>query len=445
MRKASRASTRRVMITGIGMLCSVGIGTEPAWEAIRAGKSGIRKITRFDTSNIPCKMAAEIEEFEPEQYIERKEVRRMGRFIQLAVAATDMALENSGLKIQTDNAERVGVYLGSGIGGMDIVEREYRTWLEKGPSRVSPLLIPACVINLASGYVSIRTGAKGPNLAVGTACSTSAHAIGESYRIIKSGAADVMIAGGSESAISPLFLSGFCRMKALSTRNEDPEHACRPWDKGRDGFVMGEGAGVLILEELGSAQRRGAKIIAELAGYAATGDAFHITAPPTDGDGAFRAMRDAMRDAGIEPSQVQYVNAHATSTDVGDVIETVAIKRAFCCHSYNLAISSTKSIMGHGLGAAGALEAAITALAIRDSVAPPTMNLENPEDGCDLDYVPGKARPMPIQYAVSNSFGFGGTNASLVLGRYNGNGNGKRNGSRNGTRHANGNGAHSAA
>jgi len=416
--ESSRASTRRVVITGIGLVCAVGIGTEQVWEAIRACKSGIRKITRFDTTNIPSKISAEVEGFDPEQFMERKEARRMGRFIQLGLAATQMALDDSALKITPDNAERVGVFIGSGIGGMDIVEREYSVFTEKGPSRVSPMLLPACVINLASGQVSIRTGAKGPNLATATACSTSAHALGESYRIIKSGSAEAMISGGAESAITPLFLAGFSNMRALSTRNDDPQHACRPWDKGRDGFIMAEGAGVLILEELQYALNRGAKIIAELAGYAATGDAFHITAPPPDGEGAYRAMRDAMRDAGIQPSEVQYINAHATSTDVGDVAETIAIKRAFCDHAYRLAVSSTKSMTGHGLGAAGALEAGITALAIRDGIAPPTMNLEDPEEGCDLDYVPGKARPLKIDYAISNSFGFGGTNASLVLGKY---------------------------
>ena len=408
---------RRVVVTGIGLLCGLGIGTEQVWEAIRAGKSGVRRITRFDTTGMPSKIACELENFNPEDFIERKEARRMGRFIQFAIAASQMALEQSRLVINSDNARRVGVHIGSGIGGMDIVLREYKNLIEKGPTRVSPMLIPACIINLASGSVSMKTGAKGPNLALATACATGAHSIGESYRIIKYGGADAIICGGAEAAITPLFLSGFASMRALSTRNDEPERASRPWDKDRDGFVVGEGAGILILEELEFAKQRGAKVLAELVGYGATSDAFHITAPPENGEGAYQAICDALCDAEIQPNQVQYINAHATSTDVGDVVETIAIKRAFGEHAYKVAVSSTKSMTGHGFGAAGGLEAGISILAMRDGIAPPTINLENPDPACDLDYVPQKPRPLDIEYVASNSFGFGGTNATLIFKR----------------------------
>jgi 3-oxoacyl-[acyl-carrier-protein] synthase II len=342
----------------------------------------------------------------------------MGRFIQFAIAAADFALKASALKITPENSERVGVYIGSGIGGFEIIEREFEALLQYGPRRISPFFIPATIINLAAGYVSIRWGAKGPNSATATACTTGAHAIGDSFKIIQRGDADVMICGGSEAPICRMGIGGFSAMRALSTRNDEPERASRPWDKLRDGFVVGEGAGLLILEELEHARRRGAPILAEIVGYGMSGDAYHITAPCEDGDGAYRVMRNALRDAGIEPTQVQYINAHGTSTDVGDRIETLAIKRCFGEHAYKLAVSSTKSMTGHLLGGAGGLEAGITVLAIRDQIAPPTINYEVPDPECDLDYVPNKARPMRIEYAMSNSFGFGGTNGCLVFKRY---------------------------
>ena len=342
----------------------------------------------------------------------------MGRFIQFAIAASDCALATSGFEVTPENCERVGVYIGSGIGGFEVIEREHKNLLEQGPRRISPFFIVATIINLASGYVSMRSGAKGPNSATATACTTSAHSIGDSFKIIQRGDADVMICGGTEACITPMGIGGFAAARALSTRNQDPAHASRPWDKDRDGFVVGEGAGILLLEELETARRRGARIMAEIVGYGMSGDAFHVTAPPDDGDGAFRVMRNALRDAGIEPSQIDYVNAHGTSTEVGDKVETVAIRRAFGDHAYKLAVSSTKSMTGHLLGGAGGLEAGITVLAIRDQIAPPTINYETPDPECDLDYVPNHARPMKIDYALSNSFGFGGTNGALIFKRY---------------------------
>jgi 3-oxoacyl-[acyl-carrier-protein] synthase II len=342
----------------------------------------------------------------------------MGRFIQFAIAASECALSGSGLKVDAENEERAGVYIGSGIGGFDVIEREHKTMLEHGPRRISPFFIPATIINLASGYVSIRTGAKGPNSATATACTTSAHSIGDSFRIIQRGDADVMICGGAEACISPMGIGGFAAMRALSTRNDQPERASRPWDKDRDGFVVGEGAGILILEELETARRRGARIVAEIVGYGMSADAFHVTAPSENGDGAFRVMRNALRDAALEPSQIDYINAHGTSTAMGDRIETIAIKRCFGEHAYKVAVSSTKSMTGHLLGGAGGLEAGITVLAIRDQVAPPTTNYETPDPECDLDYVPNHARPMRIDYALSNSFGFGGTNGALIFKRF---------------------------
>jgi 3-oxoacyl-[acyl-carrier-protein] synthase II len=383
-----------------------------------AGRSGISTITAFDASQFSSRIAGEVRDFQPEKFVERKELKKMGRFIQFAIAATDFAMAMSGLKISPEEAERVGVYIGSGIGGFEVIEREHRNLLEKGPGRISPFFIPATIVNLASGYVSIRVGAKGPNSATATACTTGCHAIGDSYKIIERGDADVMICGGSEAPICPMGIGGFAAMRALSTRNEEPEKASRPWDKQRDGFVVGEGAGILILEELEHARRRGAPIVAEMAGYGMSGDAYHITAPCEDGDGAYRVMRNALLDAGIAPEQVQYINAHGTSTELNDKIETVAIKRCFGEHAYRLAVSSTKSMVGHLLGGAGGFEAGITALAIRDQIAPPTINYEFPDPDCDLDYVPNQARPMRIDYAMSNSFGFGGTNGCLVLKRY---------------------------
>jgi 3-oxoacyl-[acyl-carrier-protein] synthase II len=396
----------------------LGIGAEQTWEAIRHARSGIGPITAFDASAFSTRIAGEIRDFEPEKYIDRKEARRMGRFIHFAIAASDFALSASGLKIGPENAEHVGVYIGSGIGGFEVIEREFENLLRSGPKRISPFFIPATIVNLASGYVSIRTGAKGPNSATATACTTSAHAIGDSFRMIQRGDADAMICGGAEAPICRMGIGGFAAMRALSTRNDEPERASRPWDKCRDGFVVGEGAGIVILEELEAAKGRGAPILAELVGYGMSGDAYHITAPPEDGDGAYRVMRAALADAGIAPEQIDYINAHGTSTDVGDRVETTAIKRCFGEHAYKLAVSSTKSMTGHMLGGAGGLEAGLTVLAMRDQLAPPTINYENPDPECDLDYVPNQARPLKIDYALSNSFGFGGTNGCLIFKRY---------------------------
>jgi len=407
-----------VVVTGVGLVTPLGIGTEPTWEAIRNGVSGIGPITRFDASAFSCRIAGEVKGFDPANYIEKKEIKKMGRFIQFAIAAAEFALSGSGLKIAPENAERVGVYIGSGIGGFEVIEREHQILLEHGPRRISPFFIPATIVNLASGYVSIRSGAKGPNSATATACTTSAHSIGDSFRLIQYGEADAMICGGTEACITPMGIGGFAAMRALSTRNGEPERASRPWDRDRDGFVVGEGAGILVLEELEFAKARQAHILAEVVGYGMSADAFHVTAPSPDGDGAYRVMRNAVKDAGIEPSQVDYINAHGTSTEVGDRAETQAIKRAFGEHAWKVAVSSTKSMTGHMLGGAGGLEAGITVMAIRDQVAPPTINQENPDPECDLDYVPNRARPMPIQYALSNSFGFGGTNGCLIFKKY---------------------------
>ena len=410
--------SRRVVVTGVGLLTPLGIGTEASWEAIRAGKCGIGPITRFDASAFSCRIAGEVKGFDPASYIEKKEIKKMGRFIQFAIAAAEFALKDSGLKVTPQTAEQVGVYIGSGIGGFEVIEREHQTLLEFGPRRISPFFIPATIVNLASGYVSIRSGAKGPNSATATACTTSAHSIGDSFRLIQHGDADAMICGGTEACITPMGIGGFAAMRALSTRNDEPARASRPWDRDRDGFVVGEGSGMLVLEELEFARRRGARIVAEMVGYGMSADAFHVTAPPPDGDGAFRVMRNSMRDAGIDPRQVDYINAHGTSTEVGDKAETMAIKRAFGDHAYGVAVSSTKSMTGHLLGGAGGLEAGITVLAIRDQIAPPTINQENPDPACDLDYVPNQSRPMKIDYALSNSFGFGGTNGSLIFKRF---------------------------
>ena len=405
-------------MTGVGLLTPLGLGTEATWEAIRAGKSGVGRITQFDASAFSCQIAGEVKGFDPASYIEKKEIKKMGRFIQFAIPAADWALKNSELQITPENAERVGVYIGSGIGGFEIMEREHRTLLEHGPRRISPFFIPAMIVNLASGQVSMRCGAQGPNSATATACTTSAHSIGDSFRIIARGDAEAMICGGTEACITPMGVGGFAAMRALSTRNDEPERASRPWDRDRDGFVVGEGAGILVLEELEAARQRGAHILAEIVGYGMSSDAFHVTAPPEDGGGAFRVMRNSLRDAGIDPSQVDYINAHGTSTEVGDRAETVAIKRAFGEHAYKLAVSSTKSMTGHLLGGAGGIEAGITVLAIRDQIAPPTINYETPDPLCDLDYVPNQARPMKIEYALSNSFGFGGTNGCLIFKNY---------------------------
>ena len=410
--------SRRVVVTGVGLVSPLGIGTDETWQATREGRSGIARIQGFDPSAFACQIAGEVKGFDPARYIEKKEIKKMGRFIQFAIAATDYALASSSFKVSKEDEERVGVYIGSGIGGFDVIEREYKTYLDHGPRRISPFFIPATIINLASGFVSIRTGAKGPNSAVATACTTGAHAIGDSFRLIQHDDADAMICGGAEACITPMGIGGFGAMRALSTRNDAPERACRPWDKDRDGFIVGEGAGVLILEELEFAKRRGANIIVEMVGYGMSGDAFHVSSPPEDGDGAYRVMRNAIRDAKLQPQDIDYINAHGTSTELGDRAETMAMKRCFGEHAYKMAVSSTKSMTGHLLGGGGGLEAGITALAIRDQIAPPTINYETPDPACDLDYVPNQARPMRIEYALSNSFGFGGTNGALIFKRY---------------------------
>ncbi len=409
---------RRVVITGVGLVSAVGVGTEETWQALLAGRSGVAPITHFDASQFSCKIAAEVKGFDPLNWIEKKEVKKMGRFIHLAIAAGDFAMKMSGLKVGPEEAERVGVYVSSGIGGFDVIEREHKVLLEFGPRRISPFFIPGSIINLAAGHMSIRYNAKGPNSATATACSASAHAVGDSFRIISHCDADVMICGGSEAAITAMGVGGFAAMRALSTRNDEPERASRPFDKDRDGFIMGEGAGILVMEELEFARRRGARILAEVAGYGMSADAFHITQPSENGDGAFRVMRNALADAQVAPEQVAYINAHGTSTPYNDKFETMAIRRAFGEHAEKLAVSSTKSMTGHLLGGAGGLEAGITVLALRDQVLPPTMNYETPDPECDLDYVPNRPRKADLEYALTNSFGFGGTNAAILLQRY---------------------------
>lgn len=409
---------RRVVVTGIGLICSVGTGTEECWSAILAGKNGIGPITQFDATEYSARIAGEVKDFNPLAYVEKKEVKKMARFMQFAMAGSQFAMKYANLAPGQYDQERIGVYIGSGIGGFEVIERQHKILLEGGPSRLSPFFIPSCIVNLASGYVSIKYVAKGPNSATATACTTSAHSIGDSFRIIQHDDADIMICGGSEACVTPMAVGGFAAMRALSTRNGDPERASRPWDRERDGFVVGEGAGILVLEELEHAKRRGASIVAEVVGYGMSSDAHHITSPPNDGDGAYRVMRNALRDAKIEPSAVQYINAHGTSTDVGDRAETIAVKRAFGDHAYKLAVSSTKSMTGHLLGGAGGFEAGIVCLAIRDQFAPPTMNLDNPDAGCDLDYVPNVSRRMAIEYALTNSFGFGGTNGCLIFKKF---------------------------
>jgi 3-oxoacyl-[acyl-carrier-protein] synthase II len=405
-------------VTGVGLVSPLGIGTKANWEALSAGRSGIGPITRFDASQFSARIAGEVKQFDPLQFIEKKDVKKMDVFIQLAIAAAQFAVDDAGLQVTPDIATRVGVFIASGIGGFSTIEREHKALLEGGPRRISPFFIPAAIINLAAGQVSIRFGAKGPNSATCTACSASAHAIGDALEIIRRGRADVMIAGGSESAITPMGVGGFAAMRALSTRNDEPETASRPFDLDRDGFIMGEGSGVIILEELEFARRRGAPIYAELVGYGMSADAFHITAPSEDGEGGMRVMTSALDDAGVPPTAVEYVNAHGTSTPYNDKLETLAIRRVFGEHAARLAISSTKSMTGHLLGAAGGLEAGITVLAIKHQLAPPTINYRTPDPECDLDYVPNTARPMTITYALSNSFGFGGTNGALLFKRF---------------------------
>jgi 3-oxoacyl-[acyl-carrier-protein] synthase II len=412
--------SRRVVVTGVGLVSSLGIGTEANWEALCAGRSGVGRITRFDASQFACQIAGEVKGFDPLHFVEKKDVKKVDTFIQYALAASDFAMQDAGLKITPDLASRVGVFIASGIGGFGTIEREHREYLNGGPRRISPFFIPSAIINLAAGQVSIRFGAKGPNSATCTACSASAHAIGDAWEIIRRGDAEAMIAGGSEAAITPMGVGGFAAMRALSTRNDDPTHASRPFDRDRDGFIIGEGAGVVVLEALDLAIKRGAPIYAELVGYGMSADAYHMTAPSEDGDGAVRVMQAALCKANVRPDEVDYVNAHGTSTPHNDRIETVALKRCFGDHAHKLAISSTKSMHGHLLGAAGGLEAGISALAIKHQLIPPTINLDHPDEGCDLDYVPHVKRAASITYALSNSFGFGGTNAALLFKKYDG-------------------------
>ena len=408
---------RRVVVTGIGLICGVGNTTPEVWQGLLAGKSGVGRITQFDSAAFACQIAAEVKNFDPLNFIEKKEVKKMGRFIHLAIAAADEAFKMSGLKITPENDERVGVHIGSGIGGFDIIEREHTALFEGGPRKISPFFIPAAIVNLAAGHVSMRVGAKGPNEATATACTTSAHSIGDSFRIIQHNDADVMIAGGSEAAITPMGVGGFAAMRALSTRNDDPEKASRPWDRDRDGFVMGEGAGILVLEELEHAKQRGAVILAEVAGYGMSGDAYHMTQPAPEHEGGFRVMRNAVRDAGVTAEKVDYVNAHGTSTPIGDTLEAHAIRNFF--GQRRIPVSSTKSMTGHLLGGAGGLEAGITVLALRDQILPPTINLMNQDPDTDaMDFVPNQARKAQLDYAMSNSFGFGGTNGALLFRRW---------------------------
>jgi 3-oxoacyl-[acyl-carrier-protein] synthase II len=410
-----RRGQRRVAITGIGLVSPLGVGVEKNWEALSQGKNGISLISRFDVSKYSSKIAGQVRDFDPLLFIARKELRKMDPFIQYAMAAAQLAVQDSGLNPATIEGDRCGVYVGSGIGGIGFIEETHKTLLEKGPDRVSPFFLVATIINEASGQISIKYRARGPNSATATACSTSTHAVGDSFRIVARGDADIMIAGGSEAPITPLGLAGFCAMRALSSRNSEPEKASRPFDAERDGFVIGEGAGVLILEELGAALKRGARIYAEIIGYGMSGDAYHVTAPSPDGEGAVLVMKRALDDAGVDPGEINYINAHGTSTPHNDKIETRAIKRVFGEHAYRIGVNSTKSMIGHLLGAAGGIEAGYTALCLKNQVMPPTINYDHPDPECDLDYVPNKARPAEVQYALSNSFGFGGTNGALLL------------------------------
>ena len=412
--------TRRVVVTGVGLVCALGIGTEESWKNLLAGVSGVATITSFDTTGFDCRIAGEVKNFDPFRWIEKKELKKMGRFIQIALAGADFAVQMSKWNREQSDLDEVGVYISSGIGGFDIIEREHGKLLNGGPGKISPFFIPSAIVNLASGHVSIRYGARGPNSATATACSASAHAIGDSFKIIERGAAEMMICGGTEATITPMGIGGFASMKALSTRNNDPSHASRPFDAQRDGFVVGEGAGILILESLEHAQKRDAQILAEIVGYGMSGDAYHITQPAENGDGAFRVMRAALKDAKLAPEDIGYVNAHGTSTPLGDTLETLALKRVFGERAKQVPVSSTKSMTGHLLGGAGGLEAGISVLALRDQILPPTINQETPDPACDLDYVPNKARKASIEYALSNSFGFGGTNAALIFKRWSG-------------------------
>jgi 3-oxoacyl-[acyl-carrier-protein] synthase II len=411
---------RRVVVTGLGLICGVGNTASEVWDGLMAGKSGMAEITAFDLTGHPVRFAAEVKNFDPLQFVDKKEARKMGRFIHFALAASEEAMKHSGLTVTDEIADRVGVHIGSGIGGFDVIEREHTALIQGGPRKISPFFIPASIVNLAAGHVSIKYNAKGPNEATATACTTSAHSIGDAYRIIQRGDADVMIAGGTEAAITPMGVGGFAAMKALSTRNDDPTHACRPFDKDRDGFVVGEGAGILILEELEFAKARGAKILAEVIGYGLSADAFHMTGMAPEGEGCYRSMQHAIKSANISPDVIDYVNAHATSTPLGDALESQAIENVFGERAKNgtLLVSSTKSMTGHLLGGAGGLEAGITILAMQCQIAPPTMNLVDPDPQCRLNYVPNKAQKAKIDVALSNSFGFGGTNGSLIFKRW---------------------------
>lgn len=411
--------TRRVVVTGLGLVTPLGTGVEKTWNALCAGESGIRRITRFDPSGYDAQIAGEVTDFDPARFIEKKEIKKMDTFIHYAVGAAQLAVEDAGLKVAPEEATKVGVYIGSGIGGLGSIEHYHDVLKEKGPGRVSPFFIPMTIINLASGQVAIRIGAKGPNACAVTACATGNHCIGDAYRLIQRGDADVMVAGGAEAAVTPLGVAGFASAKALSFRNDEPTRASRPFDKDRDGFVLGEGAGVVVIEELEHARRRGARIYGEVAGYGMNSDAYHITAPPEGGEGAVRCMELALKDAGIGKEQIGYINAHGTST-MADAIETHAIKTVFGERAYGIPVSSTKSMTGHLLGAAGGIEAVFSILALFHGILPPTINLENPDPACDLDYVPNKARPVAIKAALSNSFGFGGVNACLIFKRVDG-------------------------
>ena len=409
---------RRVVVTGIGMISPLGIGNEPTWRGLLEGRSGVGPITKFDAAAFACKIAGEVRGFEPEQWIEKKEVKKSDTFIHYAVAAAQIAVDDAGLDTSTCDTERMGVIIGSGIGGLPLIEEMHTKMLERGPSRVSPFFIPGLIINLAAGHISIRFNCKGPNSAPATACATGAHAIGDAFKIIQRDDADIMFAGGTEAVVTPLAVAGFAAMRALSTRNDEPQRASRPWDLNRDGFVIGEGAGILLLEERERALARGAKIYCELSGYGMSSDAYHITSPAEDGSGMISVMRRALKDANLQPADIDYINAHGTSTPLGDKAESVAIKGVFGEHAYKLAVSSTKSMTGHLLGAAGGLEAAISALVVKEGILPPTINHETPDPDCDLDYVPNQARPNQVQHVLSNSFGFGGTNATLVFSKH---------------------------
>lgn len=408
---------KRVVVTGLGAVSPLGIGVEKTWKALCAGESGVDRVTRFDPTDYPSQIAAEVKNFNPGDFIDAKEVKKMDTFIHFAIAASQMAMDDSGLKVSSENATRLGVYIGSGIGGLHAIEQWHKVLLEKGPKRVTPFFIPMSIINLAPGQVAIRFGAKGPNSSVVTACATGNNCIGDAFRLIQRGDADAMIAGGTEAAITPLGMAGFAASRALSTRNDDPKRASRPFDKDRDGFVLGEGAGVVLLEELETARRRGAKIYAEIIGYGLTADAYHITAPPEGGEGAIRCMQIALQDAGIGPDEVEYINAHATST-MADAIETLAMKQVFGEAVSRISISATKSMTGHLLGAAGGIESVFSVLSIRDGIIPPTINLDHPDPQCDLDYTALRARQREVNVALSNSFGFGGINATLIFRKY---------------------------